>query len=197
VSGPMAWRDLIDQVAGVERMPSNPGERTRRIAEERRKIQELERIKGMREGLMTRVPPKGKGVMIVPDTNPRPNMPYPYPQHIPPAAAPQIGVFVPAPPPAAVAAESCDNLMFIASGVAIAIVALFAWIFQAEVLRYGGTVGIAFLAWKLYEWNGQRKLQNRENEWIQQGRLLPAQPQQYVVHPVGPTGFVGAIPGGW
>jgi hypothetical protein len=121
----MAWKGLIDQVAGVERMPSNPGERTRRIAEERMKIQELERIKGMREGLMTRVPPKGKGVMIVPDTNPRLNMPYPYPQHIPPAAAPQNRVFVPALPPSPAAADSSDNIMFIATGVAIAIVALF------------------------------------------------------------------------
>jgi len=182
-------------------MPSSPGERTRRIAEERRKIEELERFKGMRQGLMTRVPPKGKGAVIVPDTNPRPR--YPYPEHIPPAAAPQIaapaGMFVPAfaPAPVVAAAGSSDNIMFIATGIAIAIVALFAWIFQAEVLRYGGTIGVAFLAWKLYEWNGQRKLQDRETELIQQGRLIPEQPQQYILHPVAPTGLVGGIPGGW
>jgi len=156
---------------------------------------------------MTRVPAKGKGVMIVPDTTPCPTYPnplpsYPYPQHIPPAAAPQIapavGMYVTAPLPVA-AAGSSDNIMFMASGIAIAIAALFVWTFQAEVLRYGGTIGIAFLVWKLYEWNGQRKLQDHERELIQQGRLIPEQPQpqQYIVRPVIQTGFVGRMPGGW
>ena len=190
---------MLDRVAGMERMPSSPGERARLIATERRRIQELQKLKGMKDGLMTRVPVKGKGVMVVSDTNPLPT--FPYPQHIPPAAAPQIatpaGIFVPAPPPAAADAGSSDNIMFMASGIAIAIAALFAWTFQAEVLRYGGTVGIAFLVWKLYEWNDKRKLQNREKELIQQGRLIPDQPQQYVVHPVGQTVFAGRVPGGW
>ena len=181
-------------------MPSNPGERAIRIAEEKRRVQELEKIKAMQDGVMARVPRKGKGVIIVPDTNPLPT--YPYPQHLPRAAVqrivPPAGVVAPAScPPDAAAPTSSDDVMFIACGIAIAIVALFAWVFWAEVLRYGGTIGVMFLVWKLYEWDGQRKLQNRENEMIQRGRLTPEQRELYIVHPVPQAGFVGALPGGW
>lgn len=179
-------------------MPSIPGERVKQIAETRKK-QESERINGMRDGVMTRVPPSGKGVMIVPDTTPFPT--YPYPQHIPPAAAPQVATpaeaFVPAPPPVAAAKSSYDNIMFMARGILIAIAALFVWTFHVELLRYGGTIGIAFLLWTLCEWNGQRKLQNNEKELIQKGGLISEQPQQYIVHPVIQTGSVGGMPGGW
>ena len=170
MSGPLQWRELLDRVAGLERMPSIPGERVKRIADTRKR-QESERVNGMRDGVMTRVPPNGKGVMIVPDTIPFPT--YPYPQHIPPAAAAQVATsavaFVPAPSPVVAAESSSDNIMSMASGIAVAIAALFVWTFHVELLRYGGTIGIAFLLWKLCEWNGQRKLRNDEKELIQRG----------------------------
>jgi len=167
--------------------------------------------------MMKRVPDAGQGCVLIPQTDRSAvHLDYPYPQHIPPAVAvprqtiqPYTPPLTPAPTEVGATARQpgqppvqmipLDRVMFIACGIAIAIGALFVWIFRKEVAIFGGIGGAAFLIWKLGQWNARVTLENQEQEWYQQGRLIPAQ-QQYVIQHIQPLSLEyrsRMIPGGW
>lgn len=202
----MQWRNRLNK--GINgghynigildhRIPETLEEITAATAKEQQLINSLENIR-QREVLdpvqmMRRVPAPGQGCMLVPQ-DPGPVHPeYPYPQHIPPAAAvvrlqqhnnqlypsPVVAtspIFLPFPSdkPAHHAMVPLERIVMIVYGIIIAIAGLFAWIFQKEVIRIGGIVAIVFILWKLGQWNTRVTLENRERELLQQGRLIPA-----------------------
>jgi hypothetical protein len=116
---------------------------------------------------------------------------YPYPQHLPAAAAvrpaqplhaptltyqhPVARPAQPQPAPHQGPQFTVKETFNILMGVGIAIVALFIWIFRVEVVTYGLFFGIAFIGFKLAQWHTLTTMEKRENELIQQGRLLPEQ----------------------
>jgi hypothetical protein len=128
------------------------------------------------------------------------NTPYPYPQHIPPAAAhvspfvaqntpttmTPVGYLMPAPSQHNVLRStpiSMEKIAYIASGIAIAIGVLFTWIFRFEVLKYGGVASLMLFLWKLGQWQSQMSLHfHRDSREVD-----PT--QKYIISP--------QVPGSW
>jgi hypothetical protein len=220
-SGPMQWRSLVNKGATTQRrtkfdpkMPQTLEELAFATANEQRAINELQNIRDPVR-MMKRVPAAGQGCVLIPQTDHSAvHLDYPYPQHIPSAAAVPRQTIQPYTPPLtpisnefiATAPQLCqppvpmiplDRIMFIACGIAIAVGALFVWIFRKEVAIFGGISGIAFLIWKLGQWNTRIALENLQQERYQQGRLVPAQPQ-YIIQPFSHEYHrAQMIPGGW
>jgi hypothetical protein len=130
---------------------------------------------------------------------------YPYPQHIPPAAAPQVCRVPPVtpvrplvvppseqPPISPATTIPLEKITLTAFEISIVIGALFAWIFRGEIVKYGGVMAILFVVWKLGQWNKQLVLRSQEPELIQQPRPSPRR------RPVA-RGYQGPgiVPGGW
>lgn len=155
--------------------------------------------------LPRRRPPPGQGYLMVAD----PSLQYPYPEHIPAAAAhvnpvsvsrnvapssvTPVGYLVPAPAaqhqPSIHVKDSMEKFMYIASGMAIAIGVLFTWIFRFEVIKYGGVASVMFFLWKLGQLQSQYSLRAQE-ERKGAGNVVAAPPQRYIIAPQ-------AVPGGW
>jgi hypothetical protein len=157
-------------------------------------LRDLTTLQGNRDRMrIARRPAPGKGRFVeVSDEGMGSALMYPYPQHVPaaaalrpaqplhpPTASSQQRFATPAQPqpapqqgPQFTVKEAFNILM----GVGIAVVALFIWIFRAEVVTYGLIFGIAFIGFKLAQWHTRTTMEERENELIQQGRLLPEQP---------------------
>lgn len=208
VMGPMEWRNLLNKAVGggkrsskeytnraeyprITMIPQTMEEVTRATLREQQAINELQNIRHTRDPLkmMRRVPVPGQGCFLVPQDQQdimQPQLDYPYPQHIPPAASQHYSypspssisgpspIFVPSPNRSTVPAMiPLDRLIFIIYGIGIAIAFFFAWKFRKEVIRIGGIIVILFLIWKFGQWNTRVSLENRERELLQQGRLIP------------------------
>lgn len=226
VAGPMQWRNRINKgidggyTTGISdyRIPETLEEITAATSKEQNLIDNLEnmRRRQMRDPvqMMRRVPAPGQGCMLVPQDPGPVHTEYPYPRHIPPAAAviplPQQRNYQPCPSPVVAtspifvpfpggqpthhAMVPLERIVMIVYGIIIAIAGLFAWIFQKEVIRIGGIVAVVFILWKLGQWNTRVTLENREQELLQQGRLIPA-PQPVPVQVGYPYHPMGIVPG--
>lgn len=220
-SGPMQWRNLLNKGTTTHRytksnpkMPQTMEELAFATAKEQRAINELQNIRDPVR-MMKRVPAAGQGCVLIPQTDHSAvHFDYPYPQHIPSAGAVPRQTIQPYTPPLTPISDEfiapaphlaqppvpmipLDRIMFIACGIVIAIGALFVWIFRKEVAIFGGISGIAFLIWKLGQWNTRVTLENWQQERYQQGRLVPAQ-QQYIIQPFSHEYHQARmIPGGW
>ena len=227
-SGPMQWRNLLNKGAPTQynrnsdrRIPQTMEELASATAREQRAINELQNIRQICDPMrmMKRVPDAGQGCVLIPQIDHSAvHLNYPYPEHIPSAATIPRQTIQPYTPPLTstpiefvattpqpgqppVQMIPLDKIMFVACGIAITIGALFVWIFRKEVAIFGGIGGAAFLIWKLGQWNTRVTLENREQEWYQQGRLIPAQQHQYVIQqqmqPLSLEYRPRIIPGGW
>jgi hypothetical protein len=225
VTGPMQWRNRLNKgihggqyTTGISdyRIPETLEEITAATAKEQQLIDNLENMhqRQIRDPaqMMRRVPAPGQGCMLVPQ-DPGPVHPeYPYPRHIPAAAAgippqqhhnqpypsPVVAtspMFVPFPSgqPTHQTMVPLERIVMIVYGIIIAIAGLFAWIFQKEVIRIGGIVAVVIILWKLGQWNTRVTLENREQELLQQGRLIPA-PQPVPVQVGYPYPRMGIVP---
>ena len=224
-SGPMQWRNLLNKGTTTQyntnsdqQMPQTMEDLAIATAKERHAINELQNILQIRDPvrMMKRVPAAGQGCVLVPQTDHSAvHLDYPYPQHIPSAAGVPRQAIQPYTPPLIptefvvtatqpdqppVQIIPLDRIIFIACGIAIAIGALFVWIFRKEVAIFGGIGGVAFLIWKLGQWNTRVTLRNQQQEKYRQGRLVPAQ-QQYIIQQGQPFSHeyrqVRMMPGGW
>jgi hypothetical protein len=229
VLGPMQWRKLLNSKSGVTTsagqytpkmgyggMPQTM-EIARGRAREERALNNLQIVGETRDPLsmMRRVPVPGEGCILVPQQ--QSHLDYPYPQHIPPAAAasnqivscsaPMITTgtefYRRAPQEPSRLALTFEEIMFVIYGIAIAIGSLFAWIFRRELVMCGGIIAVLVVVWKLGEWNHRASLLKQEQLWIQQGREPPAQQygqvEQYgQVQSIPPRYHrLDVIPGGW
>ena len=64
----------------------------------------------------------------------------------------------------------------------------------------GGISGAVFAFWKVGQWHMRITLENREQEWYRQGRLIPEQPQyliQQTQPPLHTYNQINTVPGGW
>ena len=159
---------------------------------------------------------------------------FPYPQNLPPAASPslyqpptmQSGLLSPPPSPQPSEVNRkpevvrsripssvtlpLDRILYVAGGMVLAIVSLFAWIFKEELIRYGTVVAILVVAWKLAQWHTNIALQSQEKAFAQQGRLVPSpspspqqfspqqfQPQHFPPQPLYPHQSPQMTPGGY
>ena len=196
LSGPMKFRALLRQEDSFDRAMGQEFKDIARATEmEEQALKELATYQAdpnrMHSG---RVPSPGQGCFVLRDsetemTMPQPPFLYPYPQHIPPAAAvwpAQRVNCIPGHSPATqcrphfgppqqnhgvnITIEEVLNVLY---GIGIAIVALFMWIFRTEAIKYGTVIAIAVLACKLGNWHTRLTLEKREKELIEQRRLLP------------------------
>jgi len=213
---PMKWRKLLgktDKTAGKAILncenviPGIPGILENPVVKEQRALQTLQNLQPGQDPsqlLRRRVSP-GQGYMMVPDSS----MQYPYPQHIPAAAThafpprhqidaaspmTPVGYLVPAPnnpicAPHASTPISMEKIMYIASGIGLAIAVLFTWIFRFEVIKYGGIASIMVFLWKLGQWQSQLSLHIHQHKKASAIPAAPA-PQRYIISPQ-------PVPGGW
>jgi hypothetical protein len=161
--------------------------------------------------VMNRGPPlpgEGTGVLLTP----RPQQPlprrrplaipltaprYPYPLHIPAAAAvppapqqPQQHQVQQPPQQQILYAQAADNhratpmdtLVSITSGIGCTIALLFMWIFRYEVATFGILFGVLGMLWLAGRWYGQISVLQREQQLINEGRLHPGQVQPQQEH---------------
>ena len=158
------------------------------------------------------VPGKGRFVELA-EEGVGSELTYPYPQHLPAAAARPQRVYPPVlpcqhhfatpaqPQPTAQTAQqgpqfTVKEAFNVLMGIGVAIIALFMWIFRTEVVTFGLVFGITFLGFNLGQWHTRTTMEKRENELIQQGRLLP-EPQQLPTKPGvaspsrQPAGYIG------
>jgi len=127
--------------------------------------------------------------LAMPATAPR----YPYPLHIPAAAAvapasqhPQQRQ-VPQPEQhnmhAQVAeghrATPMDTIVSITSGIGCSVGLLFIWIFRYEVATFGILFGVLGMLWMAGRWYSQISVLTREQELMNEGRLHPGQVQPH------------------
>jgi hypothetical protein len=203
-------------------LPQTLEEVANATAREQQAINELKNIQRFRDPAkaIRRVPAQGKGYMLVPQPTGAHDqaalhLEYPHPQHIPAAGdiqpSHQPNAFlvttladdhavVPRQPAFVV---SLERVTLVACGIAIAVGALFVWIFRREVITYGGILVAMILVWKLAQWNTQISLYDEKRQLIQEGRLVPAQSasQHCVIHQTPPhlqrCQRAVIIPGGW
>jgi len=201
LSGPMKFRALLHQEDSFDpAMGDEFKDITRATAMEEHALKELATYQADPNSMYSgRVPSPGRGCFVLPDSETKMTMSqppslYPYPQHIPPAAAvwpAQPVNCIPCHSPSAqcqphsgppqryhgvnITIEEVLNVLY---GIGIAIVALFMWIFRTEAIKYGTVIAIAVLACKLGNWHTRVALEKREKELIEQRRLLPEEPTE-------------------
>ena len=200
LSGPMKFRALLHQGDEFDPAVGDEFEDISRATEmEKRALKELASYRADLDRMYSgRIPVPGQGCFVLPEsetetaTMSQPPFLYPYPQHIPPAAAvrpaqqvnsipyhspdtkgqPHFG------PPMQYHSVNITikEVLNILCGIGIAIIALFMWIFRTEVIQYGTVIAVAVLACKLGNWHSRVILEEREKELIEQPRLLPEEP---------------------
>jgi len=132
---------------------------------------------------------------------------YPYPQQIPPAAAPmQAGAYLaPAPeqlPDPSGVHISFETVVYILYGIGLVVGALLMSIFWKDVLKSVVILGVIAIFSFVLRFGKQILVHKHEQNLVIQGRLLPppAPQQHYVIEQQQPYQHGGqqmGIPGGW
>jgi hypothetical protein len=186
----------------------DPGYQTVGAVREDRALQEVQNIQEARDGMRVarRVPVRNQGYMMFPQDG-APLAPYPYPQHIPRAAAPRHEYHpqaivpggyldpIPGEGPYRGVSMSFESMAKVLLTISVIVGTLCIWIFWREILKSGLIIGGFASSCYLLRLGWRAVLKYRDDDLAMQGTLFPPQqPQHYIIQQ--PPHELG-IPGGW